>query len=85
MAYKDFNIEDEYDVINKEITFKPSLKWWEHKCNDYRYQDEQHNNKISLKIKSLEKELSNENHSNEHCQSLKSQMTQLKNQMRYHQ
>ena len=36
LAYKDFNPNVDYDVINKVNTFKPSRNWWTLKCSNYR-------------------------------------------------
>ena len=43
LAYKDFNPKNNYETINKSNTFKPTMKWWLNKCDNYRKQDEKHN------------------------------------------
>ena len=72
LAYKDFNVDAEYDIVNQQTTFEPNIKWWEHKCENYRKQDEKYNNKLNIKIKSIEKDK----------QALESQLTHLKNKFR---
>ena len=43
LAYKDFNPEQHYGIVNEKNTFKPTLKWWIFKCNNYYNQDSKFN------------------------------------------
>lgn len=35
LAYKGFDPTIDYVVTTSEVTFKPTLKWWTHKCASY--------------------------------------------------
>ena len=82
LAYKDFNITEDYNIINHQTTFKPNIKWWEHKCDNYRKQDEKFNQKIVNKIKSIEKEISNSNQNEDSIKDLKSKFDHLRKKFR---
>lgn len=43
LAYKDFNPEQHYGIVNEKNTFKPTPKWWVFKCNNYYNQDSKFN------------------------------------------
>ena len=34
-AYKDFDLNEDYMIINEVNTFKPTLSWWSFKCDGY--------------------------------------------------
>lgn len=43
LAYKDFDVDTKYGIINDKTTFKPDIKWWSYKCQSYKRQDEKYN------------------------------------------
>ena len=43
MAYKNFDIDYDYGVLNSKNTFKPTKEWWTYKVNSYYSQDEKWN------------------------------------------
>lgn len=49
-----FDPNDYYNVAITEASFKPTPKWWSHKCNSYHNQDEIFN--ACDKYKSLNKQ-----------------------------
>ena len=55
LAYKNFDPHVDYDIINKENTFKPTSKWWRYKCESYFKQDQKYNQTHATKPRNLEK------------------------------
>ena len=55
MAYKDFDPHVDYSIVNESNTFKPTLKWWEYKCDCYYKQDEEYNRKHKDSSRDLDK------------------------------
>ncbi len=55
LAYKDFDPTTEYDIINKENSFKPTIKWWKYKCDCYYKQDQKYNQTHSNNMRNLDK------------------------------
>ena len=55
LAYKDFDINKDYEVVNKENTFKPTLQWWKYKVHSYYEQDCKYNQTHKMNPRNLEK------------------------------
>lgn len=56
MSYSDFDCNKDYDIHIEKTTFEPSKQWWNHKADNYYYQDEKYNNNPKNIIKrNLEK------------------------------
>ncbi|WP_295163659.1 hypothetical protein, partial [uncultured Brachyspira sp.] len=53
LAYKDFDVNANYAIVNTVTIFEPSLKWWIKKCANYKKQDELYNAKLESKISKL--------------------------------
>ena len=54
LVYKGFDPTIDYVVTTSEVTFKPTLKWWTHKCASYCNQDESFNSKLLKQMKYLD-------------------------------
>ena len=55
LAYKDFNPNIDYAIINTKNEFIPTHEWWSYKCDSYYYQDQKFN---KLNPKSPQRDLS---------------------------
>ena len=60
LAYKDFNPKNDYGIINKETTFKPTEKWWRYKVDSYNEQDMKKNRDIKNNVQYEDYEWINE-------------------------
>ena len=57
LAYKNFDVNENYGIINKENTFKITYKWFEFKCHIYYTQDLKYNREHTLALPNSQRDL----------------------------
>ena len=54
LAYKGFDPDEDYQVVNDKNTFKPTKEWWSNKCDRYYDQDCKYNSKHTDNLRNLD-------------------------------